>query len=262
MDRPRRRLRVVDDLRARVADPRRELVRPVHGASRRDLADADDLVGEVAGRAPARRPSRPSSCRAGRGRRGSRSRSGPRPGLASVEPTIVNVSLPSPLSTLTVEPIWTWSVEWFSSMIVAFLISASSVWIRPSTNACSFLASSYSAFSERSPCSLASWMRWATSGRFTDDHLVELGAELLEAVLGEVGGLVVHAGGPRDAGGSDGRDRPRRSGDKGKNSRLVAGLPARLKFRPDANGTSRTVWVSKRGRLSPSRPRPGGAGGA
>ena len=67
----------------------------------------------------------------------------------------------------TVEPIWTWSVEWFSSMIVAFLMSASSAWIRPSTNACSFLASSYSAFSLRSPCSLASWIRWATSGRFT-----------------------------------------------------------------------------------------------
>jgi len=80
---------------------------------------------------------------------------------------MVNVSLPSGLSTATVEPIWTWSVEWFSSMIVAFLMIASRVWIRPSTNACSFLASSYSAFSERSPCSLASWIRLATSGRLT-----------------------------------------------------------------------------------------------
>jgi hypothetical protein len=61
----------------------------------------------------------------------------PSVGLASVDPTIVNDSLPSSLSTATVEPIWTWSVEWFSSMIVAFLISAWSVWIRPSTNACS-----------------------------------------------------------------------------------------------------------------------------
>ena len=52
-------------------------------------------------------------------------------------------------------------------MIVAFLMSASRVWMRPSTNACSFLASSYSAFSERSPCSLASWIRLATSGRLT-----------------------------------------------------------------------------------------------
>jgi len=33
------------------------------------------------------------------------------------------------------------------------------VWIRPSTNACSFFASSYSAFSLRSPCSFASWIR-------------------------------------------------------------------------------------------------------
>ncbi len=79
----------------------------------------------------------------------------------------MKVSAPSVLSTDTVEPIWTCSVEWFSSMIVAFLISASSVWILPSTNACSFLASSYSAFSDRSPCSLASWIRFATSGRLT-----------------------------------------------------------------------------------------------
>ena len=120
----------------------------------------------------------------------------PSDGLASAEPTIVNASVPSGLSTLTVEPIWTWSVEWCSSMMIAFLISASSVWIRPSTNACSFLASSYSAFSDRSPCSLASWIRFATSGRSDRDHLVELGAELLEAVLGEIGGLVVHVRAP------------------------------------------------------------------
>ena len=70
---------------------------------------------------------------------------------------------PSPSSS-TVEPIWTWSVEVFSSMRTAFLIIASRDWIRPSTNACSFLASSYSAFSVRSPCSLASWIRCAISG--------------------------------------------------------------------------------------------------
>ena len=50
-------------------------------------------------------------------------------------------------------------------MRTAFLISADSVWMRPSTKACSFLASSYSAFSVMSPCSLASWMRAATRGR-------------------------------------------------------------------------------------------------
>jgi hypothetical protein len=55
----------------------------------------------------------------------------PSAGFASAEPTIVNVSLPSSLSTLTVEPIWTWSGEWFSSIRVALFISASSVWIRP-----------------------------------------------------------------------------------------------------------------------------------
>ena len=91
----------------------------------------------------------------------------PAAGFASAEPTIMNVSGPSSPSTLTVEPIWTWSVEVCSSMSVAFLIMPSSVWMRPSTNACSFLASSYSAFSLRSPCSLASWIRWAISGRRT-----------------------------------------------------------------------------------------------
>ena len=133
----------------------------------RRLADADDLVGEVAGRdrtttfSPFFLPSRARPT-------GLSFEIRPSAGLASAEPTIVKRSLPSPLSTVTVEPIWTWSVEWFSSMIVAFLISASSVWIRPSTNACSFLASSYSAFSDRSPCSLASWIRLATSGRLTE----------------------------------------------------------------------------------------------
>ena len=50
VDRPRRRLRVVDDLRA--ADPGREFVRPVHAdpPAAAGLGDADDLVGEVAGR--------------------------------------------------------------------------------------------------------------------------------------------------------------------------------------------------------------------
>ena len=109
-------------------------------------------------------------------------------------------------------------------MIVAFLISASSVWIRPSTNACSFLASSYSAFSERSPCSLASWIRLATSGRLTDDHLVELGAELLEAVLGQVGGLVVHGLRAPAVRWSDVADRLGGL-DKGKNSRRPAAMP-------------------------------------
>ena len=49
VDRPGRRLGVVDDLRA--ADPGREFVSPVHRAvcRARALGDADDLVGEVAG---------------------------------------------------------------------------------------------------------------------------------------------------------------------------------------------------------------------
>ena len=179
VDGPRRRLAVVDDLRA--ADRCGELVGPVH----RVLAPGSACAGRL--RTGRCRPAsgcvtivyvkspagtrtttlspflRPSSARP----TGDSLEIRPSRGLASVEPTIVNVSLPSSLSTVTVEPIWTCSVECFSSMIVAFLISASRVWIRPSTNACSFLASSYSAFSVRSPCSLASWIRVATSARRT-----------------------------------------------------------------------------------------------
>ncbi len=58
-------------------------------------------------------------------------------------------------------------VDVCSSMMTAFLMSAERPWMRPSMNACSFLASSYSAFSLMSPCSLASWMRAATSARRT-----------------------------------------------------------------------------------------------
>ena len=37
---------------------------------------------------------------------------------------MVYFSLPSSPSIVTVEPIWTWVVEWFSSMMTAFLMSA------------------------------------------------------------------------------------------------------------------------------------------
>src|SRR5450756_203972 len=90
----------------------------------------------------------------------------PSAGRASAEPTIENVSRPSRLSTTTVEPSAAWSERGFS-MITAVLSMPSRVWIRPSTKACSFLASSYSAFSERSPCCFASWIRAATSARRT-----------------------------------------------------------------------------------------------
>jgi len=62
------------------------------------------------------------------------------------------------------------------------LIIDSRVWIRPSTNACSFFASSYSAFSLRD------------LGPPDRQHLVELDAELVEAVLGDVCGLGIHVG--------------------------------------------------------------------
>ena len=98
----------------------------------------------------------------------------------------------SPWSS-TVEPIWTCVVDVCSSMMTAFLMSAERPWMRPSMNACSFLASSYSAFSLMSPCSLASWMRAATSARRTLIELLELGAQVRQALSRDVLGLVVHA---------------------------------------------------------------------
>ncbi len=66
----------------------------------------------------------------------------------------------------TFEPMPTLSPFAFS--ITAALRSwSSSVAILPSRKDCSCLASSYSAFSLRSPSSFASWMRAATRGRWT-----------------------------------------------------------------------------------------------
>ncbi len=90
----------------------------------------------------------------------------PSRGAASADPTMVKVSSPScPLMT-TFEPIPTLSPFAFS-MTAALRSCSSSVAMRPSRNDCSCLASSYSAFSERSPSSFASWMRAATRGRST-----------------------------------------------------------------------------------------------
>ncbi len=122
------------------------------------------------------------------------------------------------------------SVEWFSSMMTAFLISAESDWIRPSTNACSFLASSYSAFSVMSPCSLASWMRVATSGAPHVDHLVELHAELFHPLAGDVAGLRIHVWAPdrglvpERAPDADKRTNPRSSASAVARSPNVGGL--------------------------------------
>ncbi len=91
-------------------------------------------------------------------------------GSASVEPTIWNFC-ESPVFwslTWTIEPNWTSSVpRSFSSITVARRSLSSSWAIRCSSSACSFLASSYSAFSEMSPNSRASLIRSATSRRFT-----------------------------------------------------------------------------------------------
>ena len=79
-------------------------------------------------------------------------------GSASLEPTMLySTSAPLAVLTFTTEPMLTTLVSTFSSsMIFACLTSSSSSFILASTLACSFLAASYSAFSERSPNDLAS----------------------------------------------------------------------------------------------------------
>ena len=57
--------------------------------------------------------------------------------------------------------------------------------MRASSMACSFLASSYSEFSEMSPKSRASLMRSATSRRFSVDSVLDLLLEVLESFWGE-----------------------------------------------------------------------------
>ena len=89
-------------------------------------------------------------------------------GSASVEPTIVYVSdLPLSSLTWTCEPTRTTSADSSEASITdAERSLSSSVAMRDSSIACSFLASSYSEFSEMSPNSRASLMRSATSRRF------------------------------------------------------------------------------------------------
>src|SRR5437588_11026595 len=89
----------------------------------------------------------------------------PLPGSASAEPTMVKASSPYSSCTLTVEPTSTIPFAWVPSMMLALRTIFSSRRIRPSTKPCSFLASSYSAFSLMSPNSFACRMRSATSGR-------------------------------------------------------------------------------------------------
>src|SRR5215211_8973081 len=91
-------------------------------------------------------------------------------GLASVEPTIVYFSdLPDDASlTLTSEPTRTTSLSSSEESITEAERSlSSSDAMRASSMACSFLASSYSEFSEMSPNSRASLMRSATSLRLS-----------------------------------------------------------------------------------------------
>ena len=91
-------------------------------------------------------------------------------GSASVEPTIVYVDdLPESSSlTWTSEPTRTTSLSSSEASITEAERSlSSSVAMRASSIACSFLASSYSEFSEMSPNSRASLMRSATSRRLS-----------------------------------------------------------------------------------------------
>ena len=90
-------------------------------------------------------------------------------GSASAEPTIEYSRVALLLVSLRVTraPIETVSVETCSVSTTRALRSfCSSDWMRYSSCACSFLASSYSEFSEMSPNSRASLMRSATSRRF------------------------------------------------------------------------------------------------
>ena len=95
----------------------------------------------------------------------------PLPGSASADPTMRKISGSSPRSTtVTREPRRTLSEGPSSSMRTACFRVDSMVRIRPSKKACSFLASSYPTFSMMSPSSLAARMRWATSGRLTEQR--------------------------------------------------------------------------------------------
>src|SRR3954447_5925825 len=87
---------------------------------------------------------------------------------ASAEPTIVyGDDLPFSSRTWTVVPMRTTSLESSVASTTCAERRRSSSWaIRVSSIACSFLASSYSEFSEMSPNSRASLMRSATSRRF------------------------------------------------------------------------------------------------
>src|SRR4051812_24059907 len=94
-------------------------------------------------------------------------------GLASADPTIVYFwDLPVFSSlTWTTEPTPTTSVETSLASMICAARSFSSSWaMRDSSMACSFLASSYSEFSEMSPNSRASLMRSATSRRFSPER--------------------------------------------------------------------------------------------
>src|SRR2546429_3049467 len=86
-------------------------------------------------------------------------------GSASAEPTMVKASSPYSSCTFTVDPTSTMPLTCLPSMMLAFRTSFSRRRTRPSTKPCSFLASSYSAFSLMSPNSLAWRIRSATSGR-------------------------------------------------------------------------------------------------
>ena len=91
-------------------------------------------------------------------------------GFASAEPTIrySTVCLAEMSRSLTFEPTETTSLEISFFEITRALRSRSSrVAMRCSSSACSFFASSYSAFSAMSPNSRAVLMRSATSRRFS-----------------------------------------------------------------------------------------------
>ena len=80
---------------------------------------------------------------------------------------MVKLCLPNSSFTSTTDPTPTTPPSGASSMTTALRSMFSRTRMRPSTMPCSFFASSYSAFSEMSPKSLAYLMRSATSDRRT-----------------------------------------------------------------------------------------------
>ena len=157
--------------RARVTHPGRPLRRRAQARRvAREVArsvDRDDQVGALAGGRLDQHLVAHVVADEGTPDRDWTTRSGPATGSDSDAPTIVHVAVSPSCSTVTLEPRPTREPATGASTITAVRRRASSAWTRPSRNDCSSRAAWYSAFSLRSPCSLAVRILAITSGRRT-----------------------------------------------------------------------------------------------